>query len=316
MPFTVQSRSFAAEAEEKKYVAPVAISKLGKDYLFRPRPLTPGQRHVVQVKRANLWKGRPVKNLTFGLLRKAGRGHGGRICVRRRGGGHKRLYRIIDFKRSIHDADGVVQRLEYDPNRSATIALVAYPSGQLTYIIAPEGIRSGDTVCASRTKELDIKLGNAMPLAHMPIGTIVHNLEMRPGQGAQLCRSAGTSAQLLEKNMRPGYALVRLASKEHRLVHMSCMATIGQVSNPLHKHRKLGKAGRSRWLGIRPHVRGTAMNPVDHPHGGGEGRKAPGRPSCSPTGVLAKGFKTRNKKKGSSKLILVPRGGVAKNERG
>jgi large subunit ribosomal protein L2 len=245
------------------------------------------------------------------MRKTGGRNNTGRITVRHIGGGHKRRYRLIDFHRNYFDQPGVVQRLEYDPNRSAWIALLTYNDGKMSYILAPQGLKTGDTVISSKEKEVDIKPGNAMPLSMMPIGAQIHNVELQPGKGGQLARSAGTSCQLLEKNVKPGYALVRLQSKEHRLVLDRCMATIGAVSNPMHKHEKWGKAGRSRNKGIRPTVRGVAMNPVDHPHGGGEGRAGPGRPSVSYSGVLAKGFKTRNKRK-SRKLIVVPRGGLKK----
>lgn len=212
----------------------------------------------------------------------------------------------MDFKRSVLDEPGVVQRLEYDPNRSAYIALVMYKNGALQYILAPFGVTQGDEVLASRTQEIPIKPGNAMPLSMIPIGTSVHNVELFPGRGGQMVRSAGNSATVLDKSMRPGYALLEMPSKEQRFVRLECLATIGNMSNPLHSLRKLGKAGRSRWLGRRPHVRGVAMNPVDHPHGG---NTAGGRTSVSYSGVLAKGGKTRRRHKQSNSLILVNKRG-------
>lgn len=267
----------------------------------RYRPITPGLRHLVEIDRGELWRGRPVKALTKGGRGKdagAGRGRGsgrsrGRITVRHRGGGHKKLYRYIDLKRAVYDVPALVQRLEYDPNRTAYIALLRYETGELSYILAPHDLRPGDTVMSSRANDVDISPGNAMPLGAMPIGTTIHNIETRPGKGGQLARVAGGSAQLLSKHSRPGYCLVRLASKEERLVLLQCLATVGSLSNPLHNLRQLGKAGRARYMGRRPRTRGVAMNPVDHPMGGGEGKSSGGRAPCSPTGVLAKGFKTR-----------------------
>jgi large subunit ribosomal protein L2 len=282
-----------------------------KDKLKRFKPVTPSLRHTVLIDKSHLWKGRPINALTKGLRKSGGRNNQGRITTRHRGGGHKRLYRMIDFKRKILDTPGVVQRLEYDPNRSANIALVLYPDNVVTYIIAPDGLKVGDTVEATRTKEIQIKTGNAMTLAQIPIGITFHCMELYPHRGAQVARSAGTECQLLDKDSsKKGYGLVAICSKEQRYVPLECMATIGTTSNPVHFLRKLGKAGRNRWLGRRPHVRGVAMNPVDHPMGGGEGKSGGGRPSCSPTGVLAKGFKTRNKK--PNPLVVIPRGGIRK----
>lgn len=283
--------------------------------LIKPTPKTPGQRHLVKIDRSELWKGRPVKKLTRGLRKTGGRNNQGRITVWTIGGGHKRLYRFVDFHRSVHDTPGTVQRLEYDPNRSCHIALVSFPDHSVCYIIAPEGVEPGDTVEASRTRTLDVRVGNAMPLERLPVGTVVHNLELTPGQGGKLCRSAGTAGRLLEKYPDRGLALVRLQSKEQRLVRLDCMATIGTVSNPLHKLRKYGKAGRMRWLGRRPTVRGVAMNPVDHPHGGGEGKSHTGRPKVTPWGKPTRGQPTRNKKKASTKLIIIKRGGVRAKKR-
>jgi large subunit ribosomal protein L2 len=271
--------------------------------LKRFKPVSPGIRHLVRIDRSELWRGRPVAALTKGLPKKSGRSRG-RIAVRHRGGGHKRNYRFIDFKRNAYDQEGVVQRLEYDPNRSTYIALVRYPDESLSYILAPQDIRPGDTVQASRTQSLDIKPGNALPLGYIPIGTHIHNLEMRPGKGGQVARSAGGSCTIQSKNSKPGYALVRLASKELRMFDLNCMATIGQLSNPLHKLRQIGKAGYARHMGKRPRVRGVAMNPVDHPMGGGEGKSSGGRCSVSKWGQLSKGYKTRGKRSKNNPLII------------
>ncbi|TCT12815.1 LSU ribosomal protein L2P [Tepidamorphus gemmatus] len=262
-------------------------------------PTTPGQRQLVIVDRSGLWKGRPVKKLTEGLIKSGGRNNAGRVTARRRGGGHKRLYRIIDFKRTKFDVPGTVERLEYDPNRSAFIALISYPDGEQAYILAPQRLGVGDTVVAG--KQVDVKPGNAMPLASIPIGTIVHNVEMKPGKGGQIARSAGTYVQLVGRDQ--GYAILRLNSGEQRLVHGACMATVGAVSNPDHANINDGKAGRSRWRGKRPSVRGVAMNPVDHPHGGGEGRTSGGRHPVTPWGKPTKGKKTR-RNKATQKFIL------------
>ena len=284
----------------------------------RYKPTTPSLRHTVLVDRSHLWKGRAVKRLTVGLRKTGGRSSiTGHITVRHRGGGSKRLYRIIDFKRHILDQPGTVERIEYDPNRSAFIALVAYQHTTpptLTYIIAPDGLNPGDHVLASRTQHVDQRVGNAATLALLPVGAVFHCLELRPGGGAQLARGAGTACTLIDKNTRPGYGLVELSSKEQRFVDLRCLATVGQVSNAAHQLQKYGKAGRMRNKGRRPHVRGVAMNPVDHPMGGGGGKKK-GTHSKSPTGVLAKGFKTRHKRKPRD-MIVVPRGGVKQGERG
>jgi large subunit ribosomal protein L2 len=262
-------------------------------------PMTPSQRELVIVDRGALWKGAPVKKLTEGLTKSGGRNNTGRITSRRRGGGHKRLYRQIDFKRTKFDVPATVERLEYDPNRSAFIALIKYEDGELSYILAPQRLAAGDAVIAS--KQADVKPGNAMPLASIPIGTIVHNVEMKPGKGGQIARSAGTYVQLVGRDQ--GYAILRLNSGEQRLVHGQCMATIGAVSNPDHSNINDGKAGRSRWRGKRPSVRGVAMNPVDHPHGGGEGRTSGGRHPVTPWGKPTKGKKTR-RNKATQKFIL------------
>lgn len=257
------------------------------------KPTTPSQRGLVQVDRSVLWKGKPVKKLTEGLTKKGGRNHHGRITARRRGGGHKRTYRIIDFKRSgKFDMPATVERIEYDPNRTAFIALITYQDGEQSYILAPQRLAVGDMVIAS--EKADIKPGNAMPLNKMPIGTIVHNVELKPGKGGQIARAAGSYVQLVGRDQ--GYALLRLGSGEQRMVHSSCMATVGAVSNPDQSNITIGKAGRSRWLGKRPSVRGVAMNPVDHPHGGGEGRTSGGRHPVTPWGKPTKGKRTRSNK--------------------
>jgi len=255
-------------------------------------PTTPGRRWLVLVDRSGLWKGKPEKSLTEGLRKKGGRNNTGRITARRRGGGHKRRYRLVDFKRTKAGV-GTVERLEYDPNRTAFIALVRYEDGDLAYILAPQRLGVGDTVESGRS--VDIKPGNALPMQHIPVGTIIHNIEMKPGKGGQIARSAGTYAQLIGKDQ--GYAQLRLSSGELRMVRAECMATIGAVSNPDQQNIKLGKAGRKRWLGKRPSVRGVAMNPVDHPHGGGEGRTSGGRHPVTPCGKPTKGKRTRKNKK-------------------
>ncbi|MBC8241750.1 MAG: 50S ribosomal protein L2, partial [Alphaproteobacteria bacterium] len=243
------------------------------------KPTTPGRRGLVLVDRSELHKGKPVKALTVGLSKSGGRNNHGRITARRRGGGAKRSYRIVDFKRRRFEA-ATVERLEYDPNRSAFIALIRYPNDELSYILAPQRVAAGDTVVAG--DRVDVKPGNAMPLGSMPIGTIIHNVEMKAGKGGQLARSAGTYVQLVGRDQ--GYAILRLTSGEQRLVRSECMATVGAVSNPDKSNIKLAKAGRNRWLGKRPSVRGVAMNPVDHPHGGGEGRTSGGRHPVTPWG--------------------------------
>jgi large subunit ribosomal protein L2 len=262
-------------------------------------PTTPGRRTLVLVDRSALHKGDPVKKLTRGLSKKGGRNNTGRITARRRGGGHKRRYRLVDFKRRKFDVPAVVERLEYDPNRTAFLALIKYEDGELAYILAPQRLAVGDTVIAgART---DVKPGNAMPLNNTPVGTIVHNIEMKPGKGGQIARAGGTYAQFVGRDQ--GYAILRLNSGEQRVVRGECMASIGAVSNPDNANIKLGKAGRKRWLGKRPSVRGVAMNPVDHPHGGGEGRTSGGRHPVTPWGKPTKGKRTRGKKP-SDKYIL------------
>ncbi|NKD54986.1 MULTISPECIES: 50S ribosomal protein L2 [unclassified Haematospirillum] len=263
-------------------------------------PVTPSTRQLVLVDRSGLWKGKPVKSLTEGLTKSGGRNNTGRITSWQRGGGHKRRYRIVDFKRNEKlGMSATVERLEYDPNRTAFIALVTYEDGKQAYILAPQRLKAGDVVVAA--EKADIKPGNAMPLKNMPVGTIVHNVEMKQGKGGQIARSAGSYVQLVGKDA--GYAQLRLSSGEVRLVRGECMATVGAVSNPDHQNINLGKAGRSRWLGRRPHVRGVAMNPVDHPHGGGEGRTSGGRHPVTPWGKPTKGKKTRSNK-ATDRLIM------------
>jgi large subunit ribosomal protein L2 len=257
------------------------------------KPTTPGQRGLVLIDRAGLWKGKPEKSLTEGLRGHGGRNNHGRITARRRGGGHKRRYRVVDFKRARFDIPAKVERLEYDPNRSGFIALIRYEDGEPAYILAPQRLAVGDTVVAGRS--VDVKPGNAMPLQNMPVGTIIHNVEMKRGKGGQIARAAGTYAQLIGKDQ--GYAQLRLNSGELRMVRAECMATVGAVSNPDQQNIKIGKAGRSRWLGKRPSVRGVAMNPIDHPHGGGEGKSSGGRHPVTPWGKPTKGKRTRNNKR-------------------
>ncbi|WP_061936384.1 50S ribosomal protein L2 [Aureimonas sp. AU22] len=264
------------------------------------KPVTPSTRQLVLVDRSGLWKGKPVKQLTEGLHSSGGRNNMGRITARYQGGGHKRTYRMIDFKRRKLDVVATVERLEYDPNRTAFIALIRYEDGELSYILAPQRLAAGDKVVAGLTG-IDVKPGNAMPLSAMPVGTIIHNVEMKPMKGGQIARSAGAYAQLVGRDQ--GMAILRLNSGEQRLVSGSCFATVGAVSNPDHGNINLGKAGRSVWLGRRPHVRGVAMNPVDHPHGGGEGRTSGGRHPVSPWGKPTKGKRTRQNK-ATDKFIM------------
>ncbi len=274
--------------------------------LKKYKPTSAGQRQLVLIDRTGLHKGDPVKALTKGKSSKGGRNNHGRIVVRYRGGGHKRSYRLIDFKRGRFNEPAVVERLEYDPNRTAFIALVKYKDGTLSYILAPQRLAVGDTVVSG--EKVDVKVGNAMPLGAMPVGTIVHNIEMKPGKGGQVARSAGAYAQYLGRDA--GYALIRLNSSEVRKISLTCMATVGAVSNPDHMNEVESKAGRSVWKGRRPHVRGTAMNPVDHPHGGGEGRTKGGRNPVTPWGKPTKGAKTRVNKR-TTKFIVRTRKGKA-----
>lgn len=255
-------------------------------------PTTPSRRGLVLVDRSRLWKGKPEKTLIEGKSQKGGRNNAGRITMRHKGGGHKRAYRRIDFKRAKFDVPATVERIEYDPNRTAYIALIKYDDGEKAYILAPQRLEPGDKVVAA--DKADVKPGNAMPMKNIPVGTIIHNVEMKPGKGGQIARSAGTYVQLVGRDS--DYAQLKLASGEMRRVRAECMATIGAVSNSDQQNIKLGKAGRSRWLGRRPTVRGVAMNPVDHPHGGGEGRTSGGRHPVTPWGKPTKGKRTRNNK--------------------
>jgi len=259
-------------------------------------PTSAGQRHVVLVDRGHLWKGAPVKSLTEGLTQSGGRGNLGRITSRRKGGGHKRAYRLVDFKRGKSDVAATVERLEYDPNRTAYIALVKYADGEQSYILAPQRLAVGDTVMSGQS--VDVKPGNAMPLSAMPVGTIIHNIETKPGKGGQLARAAGTYAMLAGRDQ--GYALLKLKSGETRMVRAECMATVGAVSNPDHVNEIIGKAGRARWMGMRPVSRGIARNPVDHPNGG---RTNGGKHWATPWGKPTKGKKTRTNK-ATQKFIL------------
>lgn len=264
------------------------------------KPNTAGQRGLVLTERSDLHKGKPLKKLTKGLSKTGGRNNFGHLTSRRQGGGHKRKYRIIDFKRNILDKTATVERIEYDPNRTAHIALIKYDeTGDFSYILSPQNIKIGDKIISSEKAE--IKVGNCMQLKHIPTDTSIHNVEMKPGKGGQLNRSAGTYSQLIGKDSE--YAQIKLSSGETRIVRIECRATIGMVSNPDNKNIKLGKAGRKRWMGIRPVVRGVAMNPVDHPHGGGEGRTSGGRNPVSRKGFSAKGKKTRKNKR-TDKYIL------------
>ena len=257
------------------------------------KPTSPGLRQLIIVDRSELYKGAPEKTLTVGLRKTGGRDNFGHVTSRRIGGGHKRKLRVIDFKRNKFDCEATVERLEYDPNRTSFIALIKYEDGELAYILAPQRLKAGDKVISSQ--KADVKPGNAMPLKSMPVGTIVHNVELKSGKGGQLVRSAGCYAQLIGKDA--GYAQLKLSSGELRIVREECLATVGAVSNPDNQNKSLGKAGRSRWMGIRPVTRGVAMNPVDHPHGGGEGRTSGGRHPVTPWGKPTKGAKTRSNKK-------------------
>jgi len=262
-------------------------------------PTSPGRRTLVTIDRKGLWKGRPEKQLTEGLTNKGGRNNTGRITMRRQGGGAKKLYRVVDFKRQRYDAIAEVKRIEYDPNRTAFIALIEYGDGVKAYILAPQRLGEGDKVVSG--DRVDVKPGNAMPLKNIPVGTIVHNVELKPLKGGQIARSAGAYVQLVGRD--GDYAQLRLKSGEVRLVHGDCRATIGAVSNPDHANTVLGKAGRARHKGKRPSVRGVAMNPIDHPHGGGEGRTSGGRHPVTPWGKPTKGKRTRNNKE-TDRLII------------
>ena len=267
--------------------------------IVKLKPTTPGQRGVVKVITPGLHKGAPLASLVEKQIRGSGRNNAGRITVRHKGGGHKQHYRLVDFKRNKLDIPAKVERIEYDPNRTAHIALLCYADGERRYIIAPKGLEAGQTVLSSA--EAPIKLGNTLPLKNIPVGSTIHCVEMKPGKGAQLARSAGTSVQLLGRDGI--YAQLRMRSGEIRKVHLDCKATIGIVSNDEHSLRQYGKGGVKRWLGIRPTVRGVAMNPVDHPHGGGEGKTAAGMHPVSPWGQKTKGYKTRRNKRTDNMII-------------
>jgi large subunit ribosomal protein L2 len=262
-------------------------------------PRTPSSRFVVRLKKTDLYKGDPESGLVTSLSKSGGRNNHGRITVRHRGGGHKRLYRIIDFKRNKEGIPGLVERLEYDPNRSANIALIVYSDGEKRYILAPKGLQVGEAVVSAATAP--IKVGNTLPLQNIPVGTLIHAVELKPGGGAQIARSAGASVQFVAKEGR--FALLRLKSGELRKISLDCKATIGEVGNESHNLISLGKAGAKRWRGIRPTVRGVAMNPIDHPHGGGEGRTSGGRHPCTPWGKPTKGYKTRKIKRTSKYIV-------------
>lgn len=268
------------------------------------KAITPSLRQLITIDRSELWKGSPLKILTTKVKESSGRNNIGHITVRHKSAGHKKSFRTIDFKRNKFDSEAIVERIEYDPNRTAFVALIKYSDGVFSYIIAPHKLAAGDKVTSSRSL-IDVKIGNAMPLAVIPIGSIIHNIELKPKCGGVISRAAGSYAQLVGKD--DGYALVKVQSGEIRLIPLECMATIGSVSNLDNKNISIGKAGRSRWLGIRPTVRGVVMNPVDHPHGGGEGKTSGGRHPVSPTGKSAKGKKTRKRSKASNRLIIKSR---------
>jgi len=271
--------------------------------IVKAKPTSPGRRFVVSIKNDELHKGAPHKPLLEKKSKSGGRNNNGRITTRHIGGGHKQHYRVIDFKRNKDGIPAVVERIEYDPNRTANIALVLYKDGERRYIIAPKGLKAGDEIVSG--VDASINPGNTLPLRNMPVGSVVHCVELKPGKGAQLARSAGTSAQLVAREGH--HATLRLRSGEMRKVLVDCRATLGEVSNSEHNLRSLGKAGASRWRGVRPTVRGVAMNPVDHPHGGGEGRTSGGRHPVSPWGTPTKGYKTRKNKR-TNKLIVRRRG--------
>ena len=265
----------------------------------KSKPTSPGRRFTVVVRTDGLYKGKPVSSLIDKKTKSGGRNNNGRITVRHQGGGHKQRYRVVDFKRDKDGIPGVVERIEYDPNRSAHLALVKYLDGERRYILAPKGIREGAPIISG--EDAPIKPGNTLPIRSIPIGTLVHNVEMKPGKGGQLVRSAGGSAQMAARE--GAYATIRLRSGETRKIHIDCRATVGEVGHGEHNLRKLGKAGAKRWRGVRPTVRGVAMNPVDHPHGGGEGRTSGGRHPVSPWGTPTKGYKTRSNKRTDSMIV-------------
>ena len=267
--------------------------------LHKSRPTSAGRRFVAAVRTDGLYKGKPLTSLIDKKTKSSGRNNNGRITVRHRGGGHKQRYRIVDFKRDKDGIPGVVERIEYDPNRSAHLALVKYRDGERRYILAPKGVRDGTPIMSG--EDAPIKPGNSLPIRSIPVGTLVHNVEMKPGKGGQLVRSAGGSAQMAARE--GAYATIRLRSGETRKIHIDCRATVGEVGHGEHNLRKLGKAGAKRWRGVRPTVRGVAMNPVDHPHGGGEGRTSGGRHPVSPWGTPTKGYKTRSNKRTDSMIV-------------
>jgi len=266
------------------------------------KPDTPSRRYMSVSTFEEITKKKPERKLTVALRKTGGRNNAGRITSRHRGGGHRRRYRIIDFKRNKFDQNGVVESIEYDPNRSPRIALIKYDDGEKKYIIAPEGIKVGDKIISSIENSIPFKTGNSMPLSRIPEGLLVHNIELKPGKGAQMARSAGSYARIMASEK--GMVTLKLPSGELRLISEKCLATIGTVGNKSHENISIGKAGRSRWLGRRPKVRGVAMNPVDHPHGGGEGKTSGGRHPVSPWGVPAKGYRTRKKNKSSDQYIV------------
>ncbi|MFK8022030.1 MAG: 50S ribosomal protein L2 [Pseudomonadales bacterium] len=271
--------------------------------IVKAKPTSPGRRFVVKVVNPDLHKGEPYKPLLEKKSKSGGRNNNGRITTRHRGGGHKQHYRVIDFRRNKDGIGATVERLEYDPNRTAFIALLLYADGERRYIIAPKGVKAGDEIISGDASP--IKAGNSLPLRNIPLGSVIHCIEMKPGKGAQIARSAGTSAQLVARDGQ--YATLRLRSGEMRKILSDCRATLGEVCNSEHSLRSLGKAGAARWRGVRPTVRGVAMNPVDHPHGGGEGRTSGGRHPVSPWGTPTKGYKTRKNKR-TNKLIVRRRG--------
>jgi len=267
--------------------------------LHKAKPTSAGRRFVVEVKTPGLHKGKPEMSLIEKKAKNGGRNNNGRVTVRHKGGGHKRRYRVVDFKRDKDGIPGTVERLEYDPNRTAHLALVKYADGERRYILAPKGVSAGADVISG--EDAPIKPGNTLPLRAIPVGTVIHNVEMKPGKGGQLARSAGAYAQLAARE--GAYVTLRVRSGETRKIHVDCRATIGEVGHSEHNLRKLGKAGASRWRGVRPTVRGVAMNPVDHPHGGGEGRTSGGRHPVSPWGTPTKGYKTRANKRTDSMIV-------------
>ena len=267
--------------------------------IIKTKPTSPGRRFVVKVVNPDLHKGAPHKALVEKKNKNGGRNNAGRITTRHVGGGHKQRYRVVDFIRNKDGVPAVIERLEYDPNRTAYIALLKYADGERRYIIAPKGVSAGDSIASG--SDAPIKAGNCLPIRNIPVGTQIHCVEMKPGKGAQIARSAGTSSQLVARE--GAYATLRLRSGEMRKIHVDCRAAIGEVSNSEHNLRSLGKAGATRWRGVRPTVRGVAMNPVDHPHGGGEGRTSGGRHPCSPWGVPTKGYKTRSNKRTDTMIV-------------